>query len=94
MVKQNNVCQPLNIEENFALLLTATIDVQGMPKAYPTSPEEREENYFNSLKFYINNHPRIRKIIFVENSGWSLDRVQQAVENNPYSKEVEFISLN
>jgi hypothetical protein len=93
-VKQKYVSKPLNLEEDFALLMTATINVKGMPKAYPNTPEERQEIYFNSLKYYINNHPRIRKIIFVENSGWSLDRVQRAIENNPYNKEVELISLD
>jgi hypothetical protein len=84
----------MKIEQDFALLLTATIDIKGMPKAYPTVPEQRQEDYFNSLKYYVNNHPQVRKIIFVENSGWSLDRVKQAVEENPYNKQVEFISLN
>lgn len=84
----------LNIEQDFALFLTATIDIKGMQKAYPTVPETRQQDYFNSLRYYINHHPQIRKIIFVENSGWSLERVKQAVADNPHDKEVEFISLN
>lgn len=85
--------EPLNIEQDLALLLTATIDIKGMPKAYPTVPEQRQEDYYNSLKYYITHHPRIRKIVFVENSGYPLDRVREAVRENPYQKEVEFISL-
>lgn len=80
--------------DNLVLFLTATIDIKGMPKAYPTVPEMRQEDYFNSLNYYINNHPKIRKIVFVENSGWPLSRVKEATLENPYGKEVEFISLN
>ena len=40
-----------DIEKDFALLLTATIDIKGMPKAYPTVPEKRQEDYFNSVNY-------------------------------------------
>ena len=83
-----------NLEEDLALVLTATIDIKGMPKAYPTVPEQRQEDYFNSLKYYVKNHPRLQKIIFIENSGWPLDRVKEATVDNPYHKQVELISLN
>ncbi|MTJ14661.1 hypothetical protein FJR11_19190 [Anabaena sp. UHCC 0187] len=86
--------QVLNIKQDFALVLTASIDIKGMPKAYPTVAEQRQEDYYNSLKYYVNNHPQIQKIIFIENSGWSLDKVKKAVTDNPYDKKVEFISLN
>jgi hypothetical protein len=94
---KRNFPQPqncFNIEQDFALFLTATIDIKGMPKAYPTVSEIRQEDYFNSLRYYVCCQPQVRKIIFVENSGWSLERVKQAVANNPHNKEVEFISLN
>jgi hypothetical protein len=84
----------LNLRQNLALLLTATIDIKGMPKAYPTLAEQRQEDYYNSLKYYVTNHPQIQKIVFVENSGYSLDRVLDAVKENPHNKQVEFISLN
>ena len=82
------------IINSFALLLTATIDIKGMPRATPTVPEQRQEDYLKSLKYYVCNHPQINKIVFVENSGWPLEYLKQAVEYNPYNKEVEFISLN
>lgn len=85
---------PFQIEQDFALVLTASIDIKGMPKAYPTVAEQRQEDYYNSLQYYVQNHPKIQKLIFIENSGWPLDRVKQAVENNPYDKKIEFISLN
>jgi hypothetical protein len=90
-MKENQV---LNIEQDFALVLTASIDIKGMPKAYPTVAEQRQEDYYNSVKYYVNNQPRIQKIIFIENSGWPLDRVKEAVTDNPHDKKIEFISLN
>ncbi|TAE56153.1 MAG: hypothetical protein EAZ87_18970 [Nostocales cyanobacterium] len=86
--------QGLQIEKDFALVLTAAIDVKGMPKAYPTVAEQRQEDYFNSLAYYVKNQPRIKKIIFIENSGWPLDRVKEAGVENPHDKQIEFISLN
>ena len=82
------------INQDFALVLTATIDIKGMPKAYPTVAEQRQEDYYNSVSYYVNNQPQIQKIIFIENSGWPLDRVKEAVNDNPYNKTVEFISLD
>jgi hypothetical protein len=82
------------INNNLALILTASIDIKGMPKATPTIPEQRQEDYFNSLKYYVDNHPLIRKIIFIENSGWDLSRVKESARENPHRKEIEFISLN
>ena len=85
---------PHNFMNNIVLLLSATIDIKGMPKAYPADPETRQEDYFHTLKYYINHHPKIQKILFVENSGWSLARVQEATLENPYNKDIEFISIN
>ncbi|VXD12899.1 hypothetical protein [Planktothrix paucivesiculata] len=83
-----------NFMNDIVLLLTATIDIKGMPKAYPSDPQIRQEDYFQTLKYYINHHPKIQKILFVENSGWSLEIVQKATSENPYNKEVEFISID
>jgi hypothetical protein len=89
-----NKTPSLKIEKDFALVLTATIDVKGMPKAYPTVAEQRQEDYYNSVTYYVQNQPQIQKIIFIENSGWPLDRVKEAVSDNPHHKQIEFISLN
>jgi hypothetical protein len=83
----------LNIDQELVLILTATINIKGMPKAYPTIPEQRQEDYYNALRYYINYHPRIKKILFVENSGWPLDRLRETSKDNPHKKQVEFISL-
>jgi hypothetical protein len=85
----------MNIEDEFALLLTASVDPKGMPGVSQPDPFERELTYMDRLKFYLEHHPRVRKIIFAENSGWPLDNLQSLVElNNPHSKEVELISLD
>lgn len=86
--------QTLNIEQDLVLVLTGSIDIKGMPKATPTVPEQRQEDYFKALKYYIDNHPIVKKIIFIENSGWPLDRVKEAAADNPHEKEIEFISLD
>jgi hypothetical protein len=86
--------KPIKLENDLALILTASIDIKGMPRATPTVPEQRQEDYFKSLSYYVNNHPIVRKIIFIENSGWDLSRVKEAAKDNPHQKEIEFISLN
>lgn len=84
----------LNIEKHLALILTASIDIKGMPRATPTVPEQRQEDYYKSLKYYTDNHPSVKKIIFIENSGWDLSRVKEATDDNPHDKQIEFISLD
>ena len=84
----------LDIEKNFALILTATICVDNLPRVYPADNSVREQQYLNTLNYYLHNHPRLKKFIFIENSGSSLKRLEEATENNPYQKQVEFISLN
>ena len=84
----------LDLENNLTLILTASIDIKGMPRATPTLPEQRQEDYIKSLKYYLTNHPLVRKLIFIENSGWDLSQIKEVTKNNPHQKQVEFISLN
>jgi hypothetical protein len=84
----------LDIEHNLVLALTASVDVRGMPGVTRPDPQVREEDYLACLRYYINNHPRIRKLVFIENSNWPLDRLRTALDENPHGKDVEFISLN
>ena len=67
-----------------------------MPNAFPSDISQREEQYCKALKYYIENLSRIQKIIFVENSGFSLNKLTEIVRNssNHVPKQVEFISLN
>ncbi|MBF2056708.1 MAG: hypothetical protein IGQ45_05660 [Cyanobacterium sp. T60_A2020_053] len=87
--------QSLDIKNKFALILTATISVDNIPKAYPSDKNVREQQYMRTLRYYLCNYPDLRKIIFIENSASSLDNLQQLVlMNNLYQKEIEFISLD
>lgn len=86
--------QKLNIENDFALILTATICVDNIPRAYPSDKTVRENQYLDTLNYYLQNHPRLRKIIFIENSNSPLDRLKAATQNNPHQKQIEFISLD
>jgi hypothetical protein len=86
---------PIDIEKEFTLLMTASIDPKGMStSAAAADPNERQDDYAASLSYYLTEHPRVRRITFVENSGWPLDRLRATAENNPHRKSVEFISLS
>ena len=85
----------MQIENEFALLLTASVDPRGMAGITQADPHERETTYADCLRFYLRNHPGVRKIIFTENSGWPLERFHAEVsQNNPHAKNVELLSLN
>jgi len=85
----------MQIEKEFTLLLTASVDPKGMDGITQADPRERETTYADCLRFYLRNHPSVRKIIFAENSGWPLDRFNEEVSaNNRHAKDVELLSLN
>jgi hypothetical protein len=89
------MAQPIQIEADFALLLTASVDPKGMPGVTRPDPHARESDYAACLRYYVAQHPRVRKIVFVENSAWPLDRFRETVAtHNTHGKQVEFISLN
>jgi hypothetical protein len=94
-MSKNLPAKSLQIETDFALLLTASVDPKGMPGITQTDPVEREATYADCLRFYLQNDPRVRRIIFAENSGWPLNRFHEEVAaNNPHAKEVELLSFN
>jgi hypothetical protein len=85
----------IRIEDGFALLLTASIDPKGMPGVTRPDPRARERDYADALSYYITRHPRVRKVVFVENSNWPLDSIREAAgADNPHGKEIEFVSLD
>ena len=85
----------LPIETDFALLLTASVDPKGMPGITQADPLEREATYADCLRFYLRNDPRVRRIIFAENSGWPVDRFHEEVAaSNRHAKEVELLSFD
>jgi hypothetical protein len=85
----------LNIGPDVTLVMTSSIDVNGMTSSSRPDPFLREQDYLGTLTYYLTRHPDVRRIVFIENSGWPLDRLKQAVSRcNPHGKEVELISLN
>ncbi len=84
-----------NIEEDFALILTATVlPAPGLAALTRSSATIREADYLSAFDYYLHNHPRIRNLVFVENSGWPLDKFKRAASLNPLGKRVEIVSLS
>ena len=85
----------MKIEDDFVLLLTASVDPKGMPDLTQPDPLDREKTYAQYFEYYVRNHPRVRKIVFAENSGWPLDRFNEiAARANPLAKKVEVLSFD
>lgn len=80
-----------DIADNLTVILTACIDPKGMPGVSRPDPKVREQDYQACLLYYLKNFPRIRRIVFVENSGWPLDDLK-SICRSP-TKELEFVSL-
>jgi hypothetical protein len=84
----------MNIPPDLVLWLTASVNPNGMPGVTRPDPHAREQDYVDCLKFYSQSFPEIQRIVFAENSGWPLDRLQAASQEfNPHRKEFEFVSL-
>ena len=89
------------ISENcYTLLLTACIE----PNAeiafknihFRKDPEVRLLDYEKSLRYWLRyRQDQIKAIIFIENSGYALDRLKEiAIHENIYNREVEFLQIN
>jgi hypothetical protein len=84
----------MNLSTDFVLCLTASIDPRGMPGVTRADPKVRETDYAECLQFYSERFPQVQRIVFIENSGWPLDRLRHiAATCNPHRKRFEFISL-
>lgn len=83
--------QPLDV----AILFTATVQVNpGIAGVTSADPRQREEEYAENLRYFLREHPRLRKLVFAESSGWPLDRLQVIVDReNPHRKTVELLQL-
>ena len=68
------------------LVLTASVDPRGMRSAMFSIPE-REKMYVDTLNYYIRYFGKYPKdtfsIIFVENSGWDLNRIFDQLHRKP-----------
>ena len=77
------------------ILMTASISTRGMVGADFTD-KERERMYLGTLEYYVEEvlaKDELRKIVFVENSGWDIDCLESKVTNLPKGR-VEFLSLD
>jgi hypothetical protein len=81
----------------YLLMMTACIDPSaGHYRIDRADPATRLLDYQHALRFWL-SYPdqRLRRILFIENSGYPLDSLQAIVHSeNKLGKETEFISLN
>ena len=77
---------------DFSLILTCTIDPKGMPNLVRNNVEDRLNDYKKSFNFWISNK-LLKKIIFIENSGYDISYFQN-LANNIKNKKIEIISSN
>jgi hypothetical protein len=82
---------------NYLLVLTACIDPStGPARISLTDSLTRLEQYRKALEYWLlATDPRLAKILFLENSGYPLDKLRELVDKgNPLKKQVEFIQLS
>lgn len=77
------------------LLMTATIaPSNNMPGAAQLDPEKRIIEYMDALDFYLSIDDKcIDRILFVDNSGYDLSKLELLVEKSGTNKRVQFISF-
>ena len=81
----------------YLLVMTACVDPSaGHVEIHRADPLIRLADYERSLRFWLRDpDPRLSRILFIENSGYSLDSLRAiAAHENPLHKQVEFISLD
>jgi hypothetical protein len=83
--------------DDYLLVLTACIDPSsGTARLKLADPEIRLEQYRKALEHWLlATDPRLAKILFLENSGYPLDKLRELVDKgNPLRKQVEFIQVS
>src|SRR5438309_235351 len=83
----------LDISADVTLLMTATVNPGDMPNVTAPDPRQREQDYAACLRYNLTAHPRFRRLVFAENSGWPLDRLRREALAAARGQEVEFLSL-
>lgn len=84
-------------KDDYLVVMTACIDpITQSPLITRKDPIVRLHDYMGGLRFWLNlTDNRIRKILFIENSGYPLDSLQYIAENeNPFQKDCEFLSIS
>jgi len=87
---KNIVIKEEKKEENFCLLLTATIDPKGCIITSRKDPKVREQDYIDALKKWLSFTSL--PIVFCENSMYDLSRIKN--ETKEYSDRIEFIQFD
>jgi hypothetical protein len=83
-------------DPSYLIVMTACIDpATGPAKVVRAEPAVRLEDYAKALRYWIDHpDPRLGRVLFLENSGHSLDRLKYEAATNPRGKQIEFISMN
>lgn len=77
---------------NFSLILTACIKPIRIPYLKRKAPKKRLEDYKSAFLMWCENQD-IKKIIFIENSGFDLEEFKKIAKKFP-QKKIEIISSN
>ena len=75
---------------DFTLVMSASVDVCGMPGISHESVVNREQQYVETLRFY-SRQTCVPHILFVDNSNWDLTRIERQVG---HSEKISYLSLN
>ena len=85
---------------SYTLVLTSCIDPvassNGKKPVKRSNSSLRLQDYLKALEFWLcHQDSRIKKIIFIDNSGYSLEKLDRlAQEKNIWNRRCEFISMN
>lgn len=78
---------------DLCLLLTATVDPEGMAFTERNNPKVRLEDYKQGLRFWLQVEG-VNKVVFCENSNYDLNELRKVEKScNPQKKQVEFLSF-
>lgn len=90
-LKERSNINPEDVD--ICLLLTATIDPDGMILTARNNPKVRLEDYKQGLKFWLQTRG-LSKIVFCENSNHDLEELREVAKNhNDQNKLIEFFSF-
>jgi len=80
--------------EDIVLLLTGTIKVGDKKLAKRNDERQRLNDYKLALRKWIESQSAIKNIVFVENSGYPLNELEEIAKDNEHGICVDFISFN
>ena len=85
---------PTNLPRQYALLLTAAVNPNGMRNS-EHGPKEREGQYLAALRRHLADNPAITRVVFAESSGWDLRPFERLADDaNPHGKSLECLQLD